>query len=186
MINYIIQVLLFQTLFLIVYDLILKKETFFQWNRAYLICTSLLAYFIPLLKFETVQSNIPQEYIVMLPEVVLSPESMIEKHLDASALLFTSSSWVFFIGMTLAMSLFIYKIIQLIKIILQNKKEKNKGYSLVLLPHNNAAFSFFKYVFIGMNITQKQQIIRHELVHVKQKLYKTLQSDYPKMGFLPY
>lgn len=169
MINYIIQVLLFQALYLVVYDIILKKETFFQWNRAYLICTSLFAYLIPLLKFQTVQEKIPREYMVMLPEVVLSPDSMIERHIDGSDLLFTGLHWIFFIGMTFAMSLFIYKNIQLVKIILQNKNEINKEYSLVLLPDNNSAFSFFRYIFVGKRVREKQQIISHELVHVQQK-----------------
>lgn len=169
MINYIIQVVLFQAIFLAVYDLILRKETFFQWNRAYLIFTSILAFILPLLKFNTVQQNIPDEYIVMLPEVILSPETIIEKHIDWSGLLFIGLRWIFFIGMILATSLFIYKMFQLIKIIYQNKKEKNEGYNLILLGDSNTAYSFFKYVFIGKDVMKKEQIIAHELVHVKQK-----------------
>ena len=79
MINYIVQVLLFQTVFIAVYDLVLKKETFFQWNRAYLIITSVLAYVIPFIRFTGVSENIPQEYRIMLPVVILSPETFIEK-----------------------------------------------------------------------------------------------------------
>ena len=82
MINYILQVLLFQTVFLAVYDLVLKKETFFQWNRAYLIITSVLAYVVPLIRFTGAAENIPQEYRIMLPEVMLSPETFIEKQME--------------------------------------------------------------------------------------------------------
>ena len=169
MVDYIIQVLLFQTVFLAVYDLILKKETFFQWNRAYLIVTSLLAYALPLLKFQTVQQNLPQEYVVMLPEVMLSPATYIEKQMAWSVMLFEGLSFLFFIGIFVASILFIYKIIQIFKLISQNNNEKKENYSLVLLQKNNTAFSFFNYIFLGKEIQQKKEIIKHELVHVKQK-----------------
>ncbi len=169
MADYIIQVLLFQTVFLAVYDLILKKETFFQWNRAYLILTSVLAYILPLLKFESIQQSLSQEYVVLLPEIMLSPATYIKNQIDWSSILFTSLRWIFFIGIFVASILFIYKIIQIFKLISQNNNEKKENYSLILLQKNNTAFSFFKYIFIGKRVQQKDQIIKHELVHVKQK-----------------
>ena len=169
MINYIVQVLLFQTVFLAVYDLVLKKETFFQWNRAYLIITSILAYFIPLIKFTGVSENIPTEYRIMLPEVMLSPEAYIETQVGNSAILFNGMQWVFIIGMAIASLLFAYKLFQIFKLINQNRKEKNKDYSLVLLAKDHTAFSFFKFIFLGKTTVQKEEIIKHELVHVKQR-----------------
>ena len=53
MINFILQVVLFQVLFLAVYDFFLQKETFFKWNRLYLLVTPVLAFVIPFLKFES-------------------------------------------------------------------------------------------------------------------------------------
>ncbi|MEN8187466.1 MAG: M56 family metallopeptidase [Bacteroidota bacterium] len=169
MINYIVQVLLFQTVFLAVYDIILKKETFFQWNRAYLIITSALAYVLPLLKFQTVQENIPQEYVVMLPEVMLSPSAYIEKQIDWSVILFEGLRWVFLIGIVIASLVFIYKLLQIVRLISKNSSEKTKDYSLVFLQENNTAFSFFNYIFLGKTVKKKDEIIKHELVHVKQK-----------------
>ncbi len=169
MINYIVQVLLFQTVFLAIYDLVLKKETFFQWNRAYLIVTSVLAYMIPLIKFTGVSENIPQEYRIMLPEVMLSPETFIEKQVESSASLFSGMQWVFIIGIVIASIIFAYKLFQIFKLIYQNSKEKNRDYQLVLLPNQHTAFSFFHYIFLGNKVQQKEAIIKHELVHVKQK-----------------
>ena len=82
MLDYIITVLFFQTLFLAVYDLFLKRDTFFQWNRGYLMATSLLAYVIPNIRIHKVQEFIPQEYVVMLPEVILKPAAVIEQQFD--------------------------------------------------------------------------------------------------------
>ena len=169
MINYIVQVLLFQTVFLAVYDLILKKETFFQWNRAYLIITSVLAYMIPLIRFTGASENIPQEYRIMLPEVMLSPETFIKKQVESSATLFSGMQWIFIIGAVIASVIFATKLFQIIKMIRQNKKEKNKDYNLVLLPTQHTAFSFFHYIFLGKTAHKKEEIIQHELIHVKQK-----------------
>ncbi len=170
MLDYIIQILIFQTLFLAVYDLLLKRETFFQWNRAYLILTSLLAYVIPLVKFENVQKIVPQEYVVLLPEVLLSPTTTIEQTFDWSSLFFTVLQYIFWIGVIIASVLFLIKLFRIFKLISTNEKEHKGNYSLVLLQ-NNTAFSFFNYIFLGKTTSQqnKEQIIEHELVHVQQK-----------------
>ncbi len=170
MLDYIIQALLFQTLFLAVYDLLLKRETFFQWNRAYLILTSILAYIIPLVKFENVQKIVPQEYIVMLPEVVLSPTKAVKQNLDWSSVLFVALQYLFWLGIIVTSILFLVKLYKILQLISNNEKE-NKGNYLLVLLENNTAFSFFKYIFLGKatNNENKQQIITHELIHVQQK-----------------
>ena len=169
MINYIIQVLLFQTIFLTVYDIVLKRETFFQWNRAYLLITSVLAYLLPLIKAQTITQNLAQEYVVLLPEIMLSPATFIEKQLDWSALLFISLQWIFLIGIALSTILFIYKLTKIAALITKNRLTKTKDFNLVLIEENNTAFSFFNYIFLGKTAKQKETIIKHELVHVKQK-----------------
>lgn len=170
MLDYIIKVLLFQTLFLAVYDLLLKRETFFQWNRGYLILTSIVAYIIPLLRIDRIDDIIPQKYIVYLPEVILSPSTVIEEKFDWSALLFTSLKWIFWIGLLIATVLFLIKLYRLIQLIYTNEKENNGIYQIVFLS-DKKAFSFFQFIFLGKDIKQenKQQIIEHELVHVRQK-----------------
>ena len=74
MIHYIVQVVLFQVVFLAVYDLFLQKETFFKWNRLYLLATPIISFIVPLLKFESFKNAVPEEYILMLPEVMLNRE----------------------------------------------------------------------------------------------------------------
>ena len=173
MLDYFIKVLLFQTLFLAVYDLFLKRETFFQWNRVYLIGTSVVAYIIPTLKIEQVEAFVPlnyQEYIIQLPEIMLSPTAVIEKQFDWSMILFTTLQWVFWIGIVIATVLFLVRLNQIIRLIYTNEKEHRANFSLVHL-NNRKAFSFFSYIFLGKEIEpeNKSQIINHELVHVEQK-----------------
>ncbi len=169
MIDYFLKVLLFQTLFLVVYDTMLKRETFFQWNRVYLILTSILAYSIPVLKFEKAQEIIPQEYI-MLPEVMLSPTSVIEQKVEQSSMLFSSLTLIFWIGFGIAAILFSLKLYKLLRLIFDSEKQNKSTYWLVFVQQNKA-FSFFSYIFLNKAISEatKEQVIEHELVHVQQK-----------------
>ncbi|UJH90778.1 hypothetical protein LZ575_18790 [Antarcticibacterium sp. 1MA-6-2] len=73
---YILQVVFFQLLFLLVYEVLLKKETFFTYNRWYLLTTSVLALLLPFLKIEALAYIVPAEamagnYLIWLPEVFI-------------------------------------------------------------------------------------------------------------------
>jgi len=170
MINYIIQVLLFQALFLTVYDFFLQKETFFKWNRFYLLVTPFISFIVPLLKFDKIQQAVPQEYIEQIPTVFLNPEAFIvgttsnESSIDYLAA-------IFYFGILIFSVLFLVKLFKIIKLIVSNDVIKEHIYSLVVLNTKQSAFSFFNYIFINKQLLENKelQIIQHELVHCKQK-----------------
>lgn len=170
MINYIIQVILFQTLFLVVYDLFLQKETFFKWNRFYLLATPFLSFIIPLLKFESIQKAVPKEYVIQLPTIFLNPQEIIEQSSQNGATL-NFLPLIFYSGMGLFLLLFLIRLTKIIGLIASNKVIKKQQYSLVILEERQSAFSFFKYIFINKHLLRSKdlQIITHELVHCKQK-----------------
>lgn len=164
MIQYLIQVVAFQLLFLVAYDLFLKKETFFQWNRMYLIFSSLIAFLIPFIKIESFQNAVPQEYIVLLPEIVLTPEKTVES-------IAPSWNWYLIIGIVVSSFLFIYKIVQLVRLKLKGIIVHRGNYNIIKIPNSTVAFSIFNYVFIGNNISEEklEDILSHELVHIREK-----------------
>ncbi|WP_159950420.1 M56 family metallopeptidase [Polaribacter septentrionalilitoris] len=169
MINYILQVILFQVLFLAIYDFFLSKETFFTKNRWYLLSTPILSFLIPLIKIPTFQKAVPQEFIIYLPEIILSPEKVIQETKFYQSINYIDV--VFISGIIVFSGLFLYKLFQIFLLIRQCKIKKQSDYTLVLIPNRTKAFSFFYYIFIGESIseTQKKKIIQHELVHTKQK-----------------
>ena len=71
MLHYILQTIAFQAFFLLVYDLFLRKETFFNCNRNYLLATPLLSLLIPFVEIEQFKNMISQEFIFNLPEVLV-------------------------------------------------------------------------------------------------------------------
>ena len=170
MINYIIQMLLFQTLFLAVYDLFLQKETFFKWNRIYLLVTPVLSFIIPFLKFESFRKTVPQDYMVYLPEVVINPQVYIEKNSSLEIIL-GASTIIFYVGTGLFFILFLVRLIKILKLIITSKSIKKDKYTLILLTKRQSAFSFFNYIFINKHLFEHKdlQIIQHELIHCKHR-----------------
>ena len=169
MINYILQVLLFQALFMAVYDFFLQKETFFKWNRFYLLVTPFLSFIIPLLKFKSFQRTVPQEYIEQLPTVLLNPQAFIEQTNQHSSTL-NFMTIAFYVGLVFFALLFLIRLTRIFKLIESNKVVKKQDYSLVLLEKKQSAFSFLNYIFINKHLLKSEdlQIIKHELIHCKQ------------------
>ncbi|APY10581.1 blaR1 peptidase M56 family protein [Seonamhaeicola sp. S2-3] len=176
MVQYVIQTIAFQLFFLMVYDFLLKKETFFNWNRAYLLGTALLSLLIPLIKIERFKYVVSQEYIISLPEIFLGNTKQQEPDvivLDPVIILpktFWSWELMFFLGALIAMMLLSFKFLKVYKLLLKNPKKKVGNLHIINLLKSNVAFSFFKYIFLGelINENEKKAILKHEMVHVKQ------------------
>ncbi len=172
MLNYILQVVLFQLLFLVIYEAFLKKETFFQWNRFYLIFSALLSYVIPLIRIKFFEKYIPEKLnnintlITDFTEIPVVETKIIKNNTNY----FTLEN-LFFTGIIIMTVLFVYKLLKLFKTIKNNKVLIKKEYKLVLIPNEKNAFSFFKYIFLGTKIYNKehQHVLQHELVHVTEK-----------------
>lgn len=174
---YIIQVVAFQSVFLLIYDVFLKRETFFSWNRFYLIATALFSAVIPFVRIENFKNVVPHKFIINLPEVIIgnvSPENQPE--IQVGGLISQSKSFftwenIFVIGIVLATVLLIFKTGKLLQILLRSPKSKTGNLVIVKLLKSDAAFSFFNYIFLGehLNEANRESILKHEMIHVNQK-----------------
>ena len=130
------------------YWFFLRKETFFNLNRWYFLCSAMLSFTIPLLdlnlfSFETS----PELFAMTLPEV----------QINGMADLSNSFSWLFYIyliGCSAAFVWFLYKIL----LIKRNLKTNNSG----------DACSFLHLIKVDPRLTGHDKIIAHEHIHVKQ------------------
>ena len=172
MITYILESLAFQLVFLLTYDLFLKKETFFQWNRVYLLGTFALSLILPWVKIQALQTTMPQEletttvFLSQLNGVVLGPGAEQTNFLERI-------QWPYLVlgaGSILAAIWFAYKLIQLVRLRNKSVVENFKEFTKVTVPKSSSAFSFFRNIFIGEEIKKEKEpnILAHELVHVKQ------------------
>mgnify|MGYP000858046852 FL=1 len=177
LVNFIIESGVSLTLLASVYMLFLRKETFFRTNRLFLLGSLVFSVLLPLLRLRVLT---PQP--VLLSEVTVTPyrnllESItvyghgfagqIEKTVLSAQLLVV----VYLAGVGLLLSLFIFRIIQILLKIRKSEVEYKDGFRLVLLEKETTPFSFLNYIFVNrnqMNNAGYNRMLIHELEHVKQ------------------
>jgi len=177
MLHYILQTIVFQLLFLILYDLFLKKETFFNWNRVYLLGTSIMSLMLPFIKLESLRNVVPKDLMIILPEVIIgnqitsNPKGVILEGIDMGVSDFNTLEIIILIGISIALVIFLVKMFSMIYMIQDNPKYRRDDLLIVKLLDSSKAFSFFNYVFLGekINYDDRDSILEHEIIHVRDK-----------------
>ena len=182
MIHYILQILAFQLLFLVVYDLFLKKETFFSSNRLYLIVTPVLSLILPLIKIDLIRQNIPEQFMMQLPSVLIGGNSrtpiLASETLDAITISSVSDlsyseigQLIWFIGILVSFGIFCFKLYKISKLKKLGTITSVNGLKIYRMPNSDSAFSFFKNIFLGEQLSevQKTNILLHEKIHIDQR-----------------
>ena len=167
--QYIIQVICFQALFLAVYYLLLRKETFFSYNRIYLLVTPVIALALPFIKIAMLQTVVPVDtFASVLPEVVIGDAAVATPTDPAPVTESFSIPWleIYIAGVVISLVVLIIKI----KKFASYFSYKQKGSSIIEIPSSTEAFTFFNYIFIGADIDtlSRKQILTHEQIHAKQ------------------
>lgn len=168
MIHYIIQVLIFQSLFLLAFDWLLKRETFFNTNRIYLLITPALSLLLPYIQIDSLRTSLPQPLVVELPEVILSASTETTTTPTPGA-----DIWFFLwlAGALVCLSFFIFKLLKIYHFKANGTLVKQGSHQWISLPKTSLAFSFFNTIYLGDNISEdhKKDILMHEEVHIRQK-----------------
>lgn len=179
--EYILQVIIFQLVFLLIYEFWLQKETFFNLNRGYLLATPLMSFLIPFIRISSLQEtapamvfqNISDNTVIWLPEVFIGGSPQNEQLAISSATAPNMNWWliIYIIGVVIALGVFFYKLYRLEKLSKSSRLIQDKYFKIYEIPNSNAAFTYFESLYIGAQISEKEreQIITHELVHLHQK-----------------
>jgi hypothetical protein len=171
MVQYILECIAFQLLFLIIYDFFLKGETFFKWNRVYLLGTYIISLVLPWVKIEAFRKEVPQNF-ARYSEFWwnLEPSVIKVRSIENPLFQLTWQEWVLITGMFFATLIFLYKIGELYQLKKQGKQIKYDDFTQIIIKNSSVAFSFFKSIFLGDKVMAKKHdnIIAHELVHIKQ------------------
>lgn len=182
MFQYLLQVIIFQLVFLLVYELFLKKETFFTANRWYLLVTPVIAMLLPFLHIPYFADLFPQEVVPVANQNLMMPEVLIETTQPGLAQTSTARipvevslniNWwllAYVLGITISLALF-FKRWRILGKLFQLKTETKKDFKIVEIPNSRMAFTFLRTIFLGSEISaeDREQILEHELIHVSQK-----------------
>lgn len=181
--SYFLQANAFLLFFYALYYLLLRRETFFRWNRHYLLVSIGLSLVIPMFKMpEFLQRNTqnipipaPIEQIIVTP---LPTEVFTNEDGKKTQKTFTWGLWEgLIIGYGLiVLVLFLRLVVSLGWLFRLSKGATWVGkerYYLAHLPKNKGSFSFFRTLFLGNtdSLTEAEiaQIVQHELAHIQQR-----------------
>ncbi len=178
MITYLIEVSICWLLFYSIYILLLRKETFFNINRWYLLSTLVLGLLIPLftVDFSSLFYQEPASSVVYLAEGFSELEYVIETSVEEAKS--TNYSWltlvmlIYGLGVIAAFCRFLYGFRQIYGLYKEGNVIKKGNYNLVLTKTHHLPFSFFNYLFWNEATTLEDKdsgkIITHELAHINQ------------------
>jgi TonB family protein len=164
---YIGKVSVYWLLFLLFYQLILSRYTFFVWNRVYLLISLLGSLVLPYLKYPFGESNSPIVYTFTLDPIrIAAPQN---------ASIWSSSilvGIVYFAGL-IWMSFRLYTQLKQIRHLLRRGEmiELEDCTVVILNSHQTASFSFLKWIVINRKDYENHfdTILRHEMVHTRQR-----------------
>ena len=174
--HYLIEANIYLSVFYLFYCLLLNKETHYTLNRVYLLSSCVLAFILPLMQIgrlkpvETIAQNTLTTAIA--PTNVVYTPVPIQTAPIIEATHFTLQDgivYTYLLGAIILMVLLIVKLYKLLQLSHAKTRVTNDGYKLVYIDESSTAFSFFNYLFIGKTAPGAETIIRHELVHIRQK-----------------
>lgn len=162
------------------YHFLLRRETYFQFNRLYLILTALLSLTLPIISIDISSAQTSSHSVHnIIPIIQYSAELQqnIQHNIESSSFYSISIGdiirGVFYIGVFLMTLKFLHSLFQVFDMIQKSQKRKKSDHTLLSNPNGVPASSFFSYIFWNDEDEQKddttqQTILNHELVHVKQ------------------
>ena len=152
--QYLLLVNIYLVLFYAFYVLLLRKETFFQLNRIYLVTAALLSFFIPLIQVDWVRNLfITQQVkytIYSSPVLVYGFKPIEATHISIGQVL----TVLYGVGILFLSLRLMWQLIKLRKVINQ--------------PRAKAAYSFFNKIRLDEDNADNLIIAAHEQVHAQQ------------------
>lgn len=148
----------------LVYWVFLRKETFFTFNRLFLLSTVPLSFIIPLI-------HMPSPFITH-PRGQSSFATMPPAGTEGHHLAISDVLWlIFLIGAGFVLLRFLYRLLCLFLLVKKFGYHQQEGVKIVCMNRNCAPFSFFNFLFLNrsnLSDSDFQRIIAHECIHIKQ------------------
>jgi len=171
---YLLEANLYLLIFYGFYRLFLHGETFYTNNRYYLLLSSIGAFIFPILQLGFL-NPMPQvvDSALAFPPPVLYTEAELANRASAPVALIIDYTTYFYPIYLIICCFFVLKLIlslsKIVRLWLTAKKDRSGTITIVELEKEHSAFSFFNLLFIHPQLAAKQTVLKHEMVHIKQK-----------------
>lgn len=156
----------------------LRNKIFHQWNRFYLLAAVVLSLSVPFIKINIWQKpEQPATQVIQLLQVVTSGDEVVYNYTRSRCILhidaITASTFIYVIISSVLFTILFLNVLKILR--LRNKQNSIyvDGINLINTDAKGTPFSFFNYIFwnnkIDIESASGKQILKHELVHVKEK-----------------
>ena len=186
------------TLFYLGYVVFFRKETYFNFNRFYLLVSMVLALLMPLVPIQVdadeteyigeaitqVEAfrNYYEEFVyyfdaeydaptVSNPGQMEAQNSLVNK-VSSSVNIIKTLFIFYFVGLLFFFLRLVILFFNLFRFVHKNKTCVNKGFAVVYLKDEVPSFSFLKWIFVNKEMLKPhefEQVLAHEKVHVQHK-----------------
>lgn len=176
MLSYILEVTLCWGVFYLLYWLLLSRETFFHFNRWYLLSTFALSLAIPNIAWRLPQPVVESELAIVYFQPITVGVEALEVTVTAAELtpsigVMDVLTWLYWLGVAWFALRFLAGLTQIILFYRKSERRQRYGYELVLSDRTHAPFSFFNRLFLSKAIElapeDRDNILRHELAHIR-------------------
>lgn len=176
-IYYFLQVVFCSAIMMGYYWLVLRNNKFHQYNRFYLLAIAALSWIVPLIKIHWNETNFSDDTnIYYLLSAVAESNTELESSFKLN---WYNISWqnglklLYIGGALILLGSLIVSMLRIYQLFKSNRTSSLGQIDLVITNAKGTPYSFFKYIFwneaIDMNSTTGQQILQHEITHVKEK-----------------
>lgn len=154
------------------YQLVLRRLTFYNWNRVYLLGYTLFSFVVP---FIDISGSLYQNQLAESEMISWLPIFQLKESAAYNESSFTVWNIISLLLVGGIIFMTIRLLVQLVSFQRMMKKAtlvSNQGLNLYQVDEKIIPFSFGNSVFINSRLhseTELQEIIQHEIVHVKQK-----------------
>jgi len=178
---YLVEANIYLGIFYLAYCLFLNRDTHYQLSRVYLIFSCIISFILPVLQIGALRPVIPTENVSTLTYNTTAPAVRVVEHYPVPVIntavpiieqhftLLDGLWYAYLIGAAFLFFMLFIKLRTLFKLTRNSQSVNEDKYRVIYLTETDVAFSFFNYVFIGVDAPLSNTIIRHELVHIRQK-----------------
>jgi hypothetical protein len=167
---YLLEANFYLGIFYLLYYFMLRKETYYQFNRAYLLTVCVIAFIIPLLQVGILKKPVPLSSQMAVTAVLINNPA-VQHVTQAPVTVWAAGDYylaIYSIVAIIMAILFTTKIFRLFRLMQKGKRVTNNAFYMVEIDHTDA-FSFLNHLFINPKLADIPAIIQHEMVHIRQK-----------------
>lgn len=180
MLQYLISSSCIWTISLLFYYIFLRKETFFQWNRLYLILTCMLGLLLPLYTFNFPAGSGEEIAVSYYHQAVTVKDHLIQPavNTDVSFGLLSTGMFLYAAGLVVMLMFFCRDLFRIYRLYRRGSKYAFQQWRIIETNQHHSPFSWRNLLFISRKedytASEFEIISRHENIHYRKQHFADL------------